>query len=336
MRVHDVHAREIASTPQRVGALLDSLGDEDSRLWPSERWPTTRFALEGPLAVGVRGRQGPIRQVVDAYEPGRRLVLRFAPGLGLVGTHRLEVEALGADRSLLTHTLEGRVEPKLLPVFPVLIRQHAALVEDLLDRAELLATGRVKRPSRWPAVVRIANAIEFTVARRRGTLPAASPHAHDAVAPRAARAFIGGVATPAGLAAIAALHAAWALGWRWPGGDDRELAERMIGAGAELPPAWATAVVASALAGAAAVVRAAARSPESPAARRLATAVAGILLLRGTVSIPIDLARGLTETYERLDITIYSPLCLALGAGAAVAARPAGPRDAQPGGAIAF
>jgi hypothetical protein len=161
MKVHKVHARQLEAPHERVGPLLDGLGSEEDRLWPSDRWPTTPFELEGPLAVGVRGRQGQIRQAVEEYEPGRRLVLRFAPGLGLVGTHRLEVEPLGDDRTRLVHTLACRVEPKLLPVYPILIRQHDALVEDVLDRAELVTTGQVMRPSRWPASVRVANAIEL-------------------------------------------------------------------------------------------------------------------------------------------------------------------------------
>jgi hypothetical protein len=144
-------------------------------LWPADRWPATPFELDGPLAVGTTSRQGlvrqtEIRQTVEAYEPGRRIVLRFAPGLGLTGVHRLEVESLDGGRSRMTHTLEGAVEPRLLPLYPVLIRQHDALVEDLLDRAELATTGSVAQPARWPLVVRLANAVEVWLARRQGAL----------------------------------------------------------------------------------------------------------------------------------------------------------------------
>ena len=76
MRVHNVHARELAAPAERVGPLIDGLGSADDRLWPTERWPTTPFVLEGPLAVGTRARQGAIRQVIEAYEPGRRLAFR--------------------------------------------------------------------------------------------------------------------------------------------------------------------------------------------------------------------------------------------------------------------
>lgn len=111
--------------------------------------------------------------MVEDYEPGRLLAFRFAPGLGLVGTHRLEAEPLAPDRTRLVHTLDCRVEPKMIPVYPILIRQHDALLEDLLDRAEREVTGRLARPpARWPLAVRIANAAELRPLRFRG-IPAA-------------------------------------------------------------------------------------------------------------------------------------------------------------------
>ena len=252
MRVHNVHARELPVPAEQVGALLDGLGGPDDRLWPSDRWPTTPFVLDGPLTVGTPSRQGLIAQTlihqrVDDYQAGKRLVFRFTPGLGLVGSHRLEVEPLGSDRARLTHTLACRVEPKLLPWYPIFIRQHDALVEDLLDRAELQVTGRLAKPARWPASVRLANAVELGMARRQGLLPPANP---ARAAKRNARmdrlARMGGVLSPAALAALAALHAAWALGWRWPGDTDHALAELVLSSsererlmtltGSELPP----------------------------------------------------------------------------------------------------
>lgn len=314
MKINNVHRREIGAPAGRVGALIDGLGSDDDRLWPAELWPTTPFELDGPLAVGTRGRQGQIRQAVEDYAPGRRVVLRFAPGLGLVGTHRLEVEALGADRSRLTHTLDCRVEAKLLPVYPILIRQHDALVEDLFDRAELATIGRLARPSRRPASVRIANALELRLSRR---LRRTSPK-------RSAAERAGGALVPGTLAALAALHAAWALGSHWPAASDRELAERVLASaerdrlgGDGIPPPPATAAVALALLAASVSVRAAAAGSRSRGVRGSAWAVSGIFLLRGTLGGVSALAGGLDETYERLDLALYSPLCLALGGGTA-------------------
>ena len=47
------------------------------------------------------------------------------------------------------------------------------------------------------------------------------------------------------------------------------------------------------------------------------------MLARGVVYIPSDVAGGPKGAYQRLDLTLYSPLCLALGAGTAIVARQA-------------
>jgi hypothetical protein len=133
------------------------------------------------------------------------------------------------------------------------------------------------------------------------------------------------VAVPPALAALSALHAAWALGWRWPGGDDAGLAERVLsrserqrlGPGG-LPPVPLTWTVAAALFGAAGVVRAAGGGA-SRRVRGAAWAVSAALIARGALSIPADLSGGPRDTYQRLDLAIYSPLSLALGAGTAAA-----------------
>jgi hypothetical protein len=326
MKIENVHTRELPVPAEQLGALLDRLGGPADQLWPNDRWPTTPLELDGPLAVGTVSRQGmfeltQMRQRIDEYEPGRRVVFRFAPGLGLVGTHRLEVQPLGADRTRLVHTLECRVEPKLLPVYPLLIRQHNALAEDLLDQAESAVTGRAAHPARWPLPVRIANEIEVRIARRRGLLPASGSLRPDGLA-RAC-----GLAVPGVLIAIAALHAAWALGWYWPAGSERELAEYVLSSGererldGELPPAPITWLVAFALTGAGAVVRAIAGGTRSRALHAAGWGVAAIFLARGLVYPPLDVIGGLDDRYDRLDLAIYSPLCLGLAIATAVVLR---------------
>lgn len=102
-----------------------------------------------------------------------------------------------------------------------------------------------------------------------------------------------------------------------------------MGYGAELPTAGVTWAVAALLAIAAATVRAGATGATGPV-RRAAWGVSGVLLARGLISIPVDLARGLQDIYDRLDLAIYSPLCLALGAGIAWLLTRETPRLAQP------
>jgi hypothetical protein len=334
MKIHKVHSRELPVAPDEVGALLDALGTPGDRLWPTDRWPTTPLELDGPLAVGTQSRQGilpltQIRQVVDDYRRGRRIAFRFAPGLGIVGTHRLDVEPLGRHRCRLTHTLEGRVEPKLIPVYPILIGQHDALVEDLLDRAELATTGRIARPARWPTSVRIANALELAIARRRGILPAPPRATLDRLT------GFSGIAVPVVLVALAALHASWALGSYWPGDSESELAEYVLSRGERdrldggLPPVALTWTVALGLAGAAAIVRNAATGARSRALRGAAWGVAGVFFARAVAYLPSDLIGGLNDQYQRLDLALYAPLCLALAAGTTIVLRRGMPRPSR-------
>jgi hypothetical protein len=150
----------------------------------------------------------------------------------------------------------------------------------------------------------------------------------DTILDRAGRA--GAMAVPPALVALAALHAAWALGWRWPGSDDRGLAERVLsrsererlGAGG-LPPVPLTWTVAAALLAAAGIVRASGGAAPRRV-RGAAWAVSAAFLARGAVSIPADLVGGPEDSYQRLDLAIYSPLSLALGAGTAAAVARAG------------
>ena len=84
MEIKSVHTRELPAAPEEVGALLDCLGSPDDPLWPTDRWPTTPLQIDGPLALGARSRQGvfrltQIRQVVDAYLPGRSMPSASSP-----------------------------------------------------------------------------------------------------------------------------------------------------------------------------------------------------------------------------------------------------------------
>lgn len=317
MHMRSVHSREIEATPASLGRLLDGLGGEDDRLWPSDRWPTMAMVLDRPVGVGAAGGHGSIRYAVEEHVRGERVVFRFAPGVGLVGTHRFDVERVGSGRSQLTHTLDARVQAKLVPVARLVRRYHDAMMEDLLDRAERETTGRLAPPSRRPVWLRAANALDVAIARRQGTLPTRAPRASGAGGALAGRLTqLAGVAVPSVLATLAGLHAAWALGWTWPGGSEHALAERVVGAD-ELPPESAVWGMAAVLLAAAGLVASAARGARARTVRIAAWGVAAGLLVRGVVLLPSDLLGGLDTPFERLDLAVYSPLCLALGAGAA-------------------
>lgn len=124
------------------------------------------------------------------------------------------------------------------------------------------------------------------------------------------------------LAGLAALHGYWALGGPWPGTKDASLGETVVGPGAELPPPPAVWAVAGLLTGSAtAVASAAAKRGPTRLARAMSWATGATLLARGAIGLPVSLLTARDTRYGRLDILVYSPLCLALGAAVVLVAR---------------
>jgi hypothetical protein len=330
--ISNVHTREIAAPAAMVGEILDTLGSEHDRLWASDIWVAEPVVFDRPLGVGAVGGHGSIRYSVIEYRPGRRVVFEFSPGGGLSGRHGFELERLGPNRCRLTHFLEAETSRRMRLIVPLLVGWHDVMVETAFDRAELEATGSLQRRTRIPRWLRIANRTEIALAGALGKLPSGSGRGRR---PRGYRTFRAArVLVPTALGAIAAVHAAWALGWRWPGGTDQALADRVVGAGAQLPPDAAVWAVAAALAAAAALVAAVGAGRRERLVRAGSWGVAAVLVTRGAVYVPIDLFEGLDSLYARLDLALYSPLCIALGLGAAIVARgpeedPAAPRTAE-------
>lgn len=124
------------------------------------------------------------------------------------------------------------------------------------------------------------------------------------------------------LAALAAFHGYWALGGQWPGTNDASLGETVVGPGAELPPPPAVwAVAGLLLVSAAGVASAASVRGPTRLARAVSWATGTALLARGALGLPVSLLTGRGTRYGRLDILVYSPLCLALGAAVVLVAR---------------
>ena len=89
--VENIHAREFPVDARRLGALIDALGTEEDRLWPRHRWPPMRF--DEPMRPGASGGHGPIRYVVESYDPHHTVRFRFTAPAGFMGWHEFEVEA---------------------------------------------------------------------------------------------------------------------------------------------------------------------------------------------------------------------------------------------------
>lgn len=181
--IYNAHERELAAPAAAAGALLDRIASARDPLWPAPAW--VPIQLDRALGVGATGGHGPIRYSVSEYEPGRRVRFQFDPSIGFAGYHELAVTAAGPARCVMRHVLAGEARGWMWPLWHLAIRSlHDAVLEDLLDNAELAATGRPPaRPARWSRWVRLLRATEFP-----------RPHAvRIPDAARLARAAFGGV-----------------------------------------------------------------------------------------------------------------------------------------------
>ncbi len=145
--VLNIHARDLHTSRDAVGALLDSLASDQDLLWPGDRWPAMRF--ERPLQVGAVGGHGPIRYRVEDYEPGRAIRFRLT-GRGVHGTHGFEIKDSAPGMVRLEHRLCMRVSGVARLSWLLMFRWlHDALVEDALDRAEASVTSRSLQKRHW-------------------------------------------------------------------------------------------------------------------------------------------------------------------------------------------
>jgi hypothetical protein len=157
MHIRNNHQRTLAASLPAVGALLDGLAQPGDRLWPEDRWPAMRF--DRPLGVDAVGGHGPVRYIVEAYEPGRSIRFRFTAPRGFNGTHAFEVESAGEGRTVLRHSVTFRAQGPALLSWPLVFRPlHDALLEDALDRAER-SLGVERALRRWPLRVRVLRRI---------------------------------------------------------------------------------------------------------------------------------------------------------------------------------
>jgi hypothetical protein len=161
--MRNVHERVLAADVARVGPLLDGLGGPEDRLWPSPAYEPLR--LDGPVAPGVTGRNGPVRLHVSAYEPGRRLELTAEPGQVYDGTFVWEVEPAGPGRTRIRQVSAGRLSGALRGLWPLVRPQHDHCIESMFDRAERhLGLPSTPTPEPWPARM-MARAVDAERAR---------------------------------------------------------------------------------------------------------------------------------------------------------------------------
>ena len=158
--VRNVHSRRFPAPVAEAEALLDTLGTPADRLWPGEDWPP--IAFDRPLAPGLTAGHGPVRYVVESFDR-RSIRFRFTQPRGIRGHHEFRVAETG-DGCELSHVLAGQSCGLSRLSWPLFWRPlHDAVLEQLLDRAELALTGHVRAPARWSPYVRLVRATQSMV-----------------------------------------------------------------------------------------------------------------------------------------------------------------------------
>ncbi|SCG58405.1 Polyketide cyclase / dehydrase and lipid transport [Micromonospora halophytica] len=170
--MRNVQQRVIAAPANAVGRVIDELATPESSAWPSPSWPP--LVLDNGLQPGSSGGHGPIRYSVTSHEPGRHVVLTFAPSCGLDGWHELRVTPESDDETRLVHTISATTTGRMRWLWPLVVRWfHEALVHDLFDNAERRVTGTpVAEPARWSPWVRLMRRVR---ARRSADASLADP-----------------------------------------------------------------------------------------------------------------------------------------------------------------
>lgn len=153
----NVHERTTTGSVEYAWSLLEQLGSPADQLWPSERWP--RMHLSHGLTPGSQGGHGALKYHVSQVEPHRRVRFDF-DGFPW-GYHEFSI-ALTAEGVHWQHLLVASI-PLSDPV-------HDAVLEDLLDRAEALMSGRTIPPRRLSVFMRWASHLSgLALKDRRGT-----------------------------------------------------------------------------------------------------------------------------------------------------------------------
>ena len=121
------------------------------------------------------------------------------------------------------------------------------------------------------------------------------------------------------LGALGLVHVFWAFGGVWPARTGPALAKAVVGPAQEaMPGAVACLGVAALLAAAAALVLARAELVAVPGPQWIVDVgtwvIAGVLAARAAVGLVTWVKADHSQLYHRLDVALYSPLCLLIAA----------------------
>lgn len=132
-------------------------------------------------------------------------------------------------------------------------------------------------------------------------------------------ALVFGLLTSGILLTLAGMHVNWALGGHWPMSDGNQLYERVTGPGMSTPGPVETLAIAALLAVAAGLVAVSAFDVATWISWGATALVGMTLALRGVGGLVVSGLLRRDSTFARLDRRYFSPMCLVLAVGTAVA-----------------
>ncbi len=135
MNIKNIHTRTIKASQNKLIKLLQTLSSDNDCIWPKEKWPAMRF--ENGLKIGSKGGHGPIRYWIENYTPEEGIQFRFSKPTGFQGFHKLEIQKLTQESTVITHTIAMQTAGKSTWLWLFIIRPlHNALMVDLLNKVE--------------------------------------------------------------------------------------------------------------------------------------------------------------------------------------------------------
>jgi hypothetical protein len=100
----NIHTRTIHQPKNKVVELLETISTENDQIWPTENWPKMKF--KDGIGVGAKGGHGPIRYMVEVYNPEEIILFRFSSPKGFNGIHKLELKEITSDTTQIQHTID--------------------------------------------------------------------------------------------------------------------------------------------------------------------------------------------------------------------------------------
>lgn len=153
MKVLNTHTRTIHRPKEEVARVLSTLASNNDEVWPTKTWPRIYFG--GDNRIGSEGGHGPVRYVIERFDPKGDFQFRFLRPKGFNGIHKFEIKPITDQRTEVVHTISMTTKGTATLKWYVVIRPlHDALLEDLLDRVENQFTEDICS-SEWSLWVRL-------------------------------------------------------------------------------------------------------------------------------------------------------------------------------------